>query len=119
MSQTSTNGSQPWLGGSALAQSSPFQPKVTLHLPDIDQLDARSRRILLRAVVGTERCGSEDEDFYEAFNEDAQVCAIVLDLAITKTGNLLMVGFPDKDLAGHLRTFLQSTRHRIAIMEKS
>ena len=58
------------------------------------------------------RCG----DFYEVFDEDAQVAARLLGLALTTRDSMSMAGFPHHSLEAHLRKFLQAG-HRVAICE--
>lgn len=57
-------------------------------------------------------------DFYESFNEDAELLARVLNLTLTHRDNIMpMAGFPHHSLEQHLRKLL-SDGHRVAICEQ-
>ena len=56
-------------------------------------------------------------DSYEAFQDDAEIVAKVLDLRPTSRDEIAMVGFPHQSLEPHLRTLLQAG-HRVAICDQ-
>lgn len=56
-------------------------------------------------------------DFYEAFDSDADTAAKVLELTLTKRGEIRMTGFPYHQLDGYLAK-LVAAGHRTALVEQ-
>src|ERR671922_1971674 len=57
-------------------------------------------------------------DFYETFEEDAEVAARVLGLTLTSRDKTVpMAGFPHEQLENHLRKLLQAG-HRVAVCDQ-
>src|SRR5436190_14534942 len=57
-------------------------------------------------------------DFYETFNEDAELVSRVLGLTLTSRDKTVpMAGFPHHSLEHHLRKLLQSG-HRVAVCDQ-
>lgn len=56
-------------------------------------------------------------DFYEMFDDDAQIAANVLGLTMTQRDNIDMIGFPHHVLEKKLHAMLRSG-HRVAICEQ-
>src|ERR1043165_5420367 len=57
-------------------------------------------------------------DFYELFEEDAEIGARVLDLKLTKRdGKVPMAGFPQKSLEPHLHNLLRAG-YRVAVCDQ-
>lgn len=56
-------------------------------------------------------------DFYESFNEDAEVISKALGLAITERGGCRMVGFPHHQLEAYLGKLI-AAGHRAAVCEQ-